>query len=472
MIARPASFAPVEAAAATGGRLEAGTASPERWSGVATDTRDALAGRLFVALKGLRFDAHDFLRQAVDAGAAGLLVSEGPWARIGGRDAVGEGVDVLVVPDSMVGLGDLARAHRRRVGVPVLGLTGSNGKTTTKELMGGLLAQRHRVHMTAGNLNNLIGLPLTLLGLDAELHDVCVVEMGMNALGEIAALTAIAEPELGLITNIGPAHIGELGSLAAIAQAKGELFAGLGPKALAVVNADDVRVGQQLPPGRRSRSFGRAPRAEVRLIEQVACEQGQDLRLSVDGIEVEARLPLHGIHNALNAAAAVAATTALPSARIGAEEVAAGLGGVQATKGRLSVRSLAGLTVIDDTYNANAASALAAVRTAKELAGGRRLVAAFGEMKELGRFSDDAHAEVGAALAEAGAAVVAAFGPGAGPLARAAAANGALTRHEPEDFDVLCGWFLPRTQPGDVLLLKGSRSSRMERILAALEDIS
>lgn len=470
MIARRARFEAVEVAAAVGGDLDPGGVGPDRrFLGIATDSRDALEGRLFVALVGARHDAHDFLRAAVEGGAAGLLVSKAGFDRAGGRDAVGADVEVVRVDDTLAALGALARHHRRRIGVPVLALTGSNGKTSTKEMMAAALGVERRVLATPGNLNNLVGLPLTLLGLEPE-HEVAVTEMGMNALGEIAAMVAIAEPEVGLVTNVGPAHIGELGSIENIARAKGEMYAGLDPeRGIGVVNLDDPRVVDQADRAglARRRTFGAGAGADVRLIGTTGRGTAQWVRLEVDGEELSVEIQLPGLHQAQNLAAAVAAVTALPGVRPSRESLIEGLEGLAPVEGRGTVRRIGAYTVIDETYNANAASAAAAIEAAIALAQGRRVVAAIGEMKELGAFSEEAHREVGAALRRAGVDVVAAFGAEAGPVAEAA---GPRSRHEAEDLDALIDWLFDALQPGDVLLVKGSRGSRMERVITRLEE--
>lgn len=466
MIARPAPFELSELAPALGGDLESGRASTAL-EGVSTDTRDALEGRLFVALEGLRFDAHAFLPQAVEKGARALLVSVSGYARAGGRSAVGDEVHVVVVPDTLRGLGDLARFHRRRLGLPVIAITGSNGKTTTKEMLAALASVERCVLATEGNLNNLVGLPLTLLGLHPR-HELCVAEMGMNALGEIARMTEIAEPDVGLVTNVGPAHIGELGSLDNIARAKGELFAGLPEGAIAVVNIDDPRVRGEADkhPRLRKLTFGRSEAAEVRLVRVDPTEDGQRLELSHEGFRWDIELPFRGEHNALNATAAFAAGRALvppPRPETAAQQLAQ-LGDIN---GRFSVREVGDVTVIDDSYNANPASFEAAADTARAWAGARRLIVAAGEMHELGFHAEAGHRQVGRALARAQVAVVAGFGAGAAPLVHASGAD--ERRHEVEDFDALADWLVERLEPGDVVLLKGSRGSRMERLIAAIE---
>ncbi len=463
MIARAAPFSASEVAAAAHGRLD----GPDRdLRGVATDTRDPLEGALFVALVGRRFDAHEFLRVAAERGAAALLVEPARFAAIGGRSRVGGGVSVIEVEDTLTGLQALAKAHRRRLRTPVLALTGSNGKTSTKEMLASILGRQGRVLATEGNLNNLVGLPLTLLGLEPE-HEICVAEMGMNQLGEIARMAQIAEPAYGLVTNVGPAHIGELGSLENIARAKGELFFGLGG-GLGIVNLDDERVVEQARAANVAfRSFGTHPAADVVLLGCEPAEtHGQRIALSVDGERLEIHLPWPGEHQAKNAAAAAAAATA---AGASPDAVCQGLERLGPLTGRGTVKAIGSVTVIDDSYNANAGSARAAAAMARKVAGDRRLVVAFGQMAELGEFSDAEHRAVGEALAKAGAAVVAAFGPLCGPLCAPLA--GADVKHEPEDFDALADWLIERLEPGDVLLVKGSRRSGMERVIRRLEGV-
>lgn len=470
MIARASQWTTSEVAAAVCGRIH-GDAG-RGLAGVATDTRDALRDLLFVALAGDRFDAHDFLEKAVENGAGALLVTAG---RVGAErlSALSATVPVIEVQDSLHGLGELARAHRRRFpGLLVHALTGSNGKTSTKEMLAAILETAGPVLKTEGNLNNLIGAPLTLLGARAD-HRAAVVELGMNALGEISRLTEIASPDVGLVINVGPAHIGELGSIEAIAQAKGELFAGLDrDRAMAVVNLDDrwvVEMARRFAPARQ-RTFGRSEAADVRLVERRALGEGQELTLSVDGTTVELELPYPGAHNALNAAAAVATATARTSIDLGA--LSRGLASARRVAGRLIVEPLGPYWIVDDCYNANGASMLAAIETlAERVSSGGRLVALLGEMRELGKFSAEEHERVGRAAAERGAALVASFGPDAAPIAAGARAAGLEeVTHQDEDREALLAWLLPRLREGDVILVKGSRGIHMERFISRLRE--
>lgn len=425
-------------------------------SGVSTDTRDPLEGQLFVALVGERFDAHDFLHKAIDGGAAGLLVERG---RAGEAP---EGVAVIEVDDTLFALGELARAHRRRLGTPVVALTGSNGKTTTKELLAGILSRSNATLKTQGNLNNLIGVPMTVLGIEAS-HAVAVVEMGMNQPGEIARYTEICEPAVGMVINVGPAHIGELGSIEAIAAAKGELYAGLSAGAVRVVSADDERVVKVAGPG--GRTFGRAADADVRLVstDAVGVER-QRVELSIDGRALTVEIPFPGAHNAMNATAAVAAATAAP-VTVSDDDIVEGLAAVAPVARRLVPRQIGPYLVIDDCYNANGASMVAALETVA--ARGARFGALLGEMRELGAHSVAEHRRVGEAAVRLGAAFVVTFGPEAKAIADGAA--GTSTHHEDDDLDAAFAALTARLEDGDVLLVKGSRGIRMERFIDRLE---
>ena len=467
MIARASEWTAHEVRQAVRGDL-AGIAET-RFRGISTDTRDALQQQLFVAIRGDRFDAHDFLERAVDGGAAGLLVEANrvDSARL---ERLSTSASVVIVPDTIIALGALAQAHRRRLHTPVLALTGSNGKTTTKEMVAAIFATSRSVLKTAGNLNNLIGGPMTLLGLTAA-HEVAVMEMGMNAPGEIARLAAIAEPHAGLVTNVGPAHIGELGSIEAIASAKGELYQALTRlEGVAVVNADDplvIRAVEDAGTVER-RTFGAAKNADVRLLDTNDRGDHQD----IDGSRLSVSVPYPGRHNAMNAAAAIALATASVRSvkRPSDEEIITGLAAAAKIAGRLQLEASGDLRLVDDCYNANAASMLAAIDTvATQVANtGGRLVALLGEMRELGEFSNGEHARVGAAAAENGAVLVGAFGPLASPIAEAAAERGVDAHHERDDVEAMWRWLDPMLGPGDIVLVKGSRGIKMERFLERL----
>ncbi|MCK6549337.1 UDP-N-acetylmuramoyl-tripeptide--D-alanyl-D-alanine ligase [Myxococcota bacterium] len=475
MIHRASPWTTAELARATGGEL-AGPPSVF-CSGVCTDTRDALSGTVFVALQGERFDAHDFLTDAISRGAVALLVSKAGLARARASGFVPEpGYPIIEVDDTLFALGELGRFHRRRVKPRVLALTGSNGKTTTKELLAAIVGVSRRTLKTEGNLNNLIGVPMTLLGLGDE-HEVAVVEMGMNVPGEIARYTAIAEPDVGVIVNVGPAHIGNLGSLDAIGDAKGELFHGMDrEKAIAVVNADDpqvVRVARAADVAHQ-RTFGWSDGADVCVLSWAPVFDadtglaGGRAIYSVDGQRIEVELPFAGRHIAMNAAAAIATATATTDAgawSVSLDDVVRGIPRARGAGRRMSFEPVGPYLVVDDCYNANSASMLAAFETVSSriAALGGRFVAVLGEMRELGAHSRDEHAKVGRAVAERGAAIVAALGTEARALADAAGAP--EVRWEERDADALWAWLRPQLRAGDVVLVKGSRGMKMERFV-------
>jgi UDP-N-acetylmuramoyl-tripeptide--D-alanyl-D-alanine ligase len=400
-----------EIARAVGAAAPAGARSA---SAVCTDTRKLTPECLYVALRGATHDGHAFAADALARGAALALVDHLP----AGVDAA----RALVVSDTLRALGDLAAWTRGRWGGRVVAITGSNGKTTTKEMLAAILEQvwPGRVLKTYGNLNNLIGLPLTLFNLGGD-EEAAVLELGMNAFGEIARLTEIATPDVGVITNVGPAHLEGVGSLDGVARAKGELFKGMPATGTIAVNMDDARVAAAATAfaGRRIEfGAGRAVRAEA--IDDGGVS-GLAFTLSIGVQRAPVRLHAAGRHNVHNALAAAAAAHAL-GIEIGA--IAAGLAAAEPPKMRMQVVRLTnGVTVINDAYNANPGSTEAALDAVGRLPG--RAIAALGEMRELGAQSDALHAAVGAHAVAAGVAWVLAVGPGAEPIAAGARRAGA-----------------------------------------------
>ncbi len=460
------SFTRFELASAGGGRW-IGTA-PAEVHGVSTDTRRLTAGSCFLALRGERFDAHAFLPEARASGAACAVVDEA-WVSAQGGAALASGLPLLAVRDTLTALGMLARFHRRRFGIPLVGVTGSNGKTTTREMLGLVLRTRGPALKTEGNLNNEVGVPLTLLELSAD-HQRAVVEMGMNHAGEIARLAAIAEPQVGLVTMAGPGHVEYFGSVEGVADAKAELYFALPPGGVAVVNADDPRMLRRAQAAGRALitfAVGRGRKGDVAVLDVLEHgPEGLRFTLGLGQKETEIRLPLVGVHNAANAAAAAAAAMALGFTD---REIAEGLGQVRPVGRRLRVERLAsGVTLVDDCYNANPASMTAALRTLASLAaGGGRAVAVLGDMLELGPIEAEAHR----ALGEEAAGVVrwlAAFGPRSRGTAEAARAAGLGEAFHTEDMAALVEHVRARLAPGDVLLVKGSRGNRLERLVDAL----
>jgi UDP-N-acetylmuramoyl-tripeptide--D-alanyl-D-alanine ligase len=423
-------------------------------NGLSIDSRTLTAGMLFVALKGERADGHDFAAAAAARGAAGLLVER----------QLPIDLPQIVVPDALAALTACARARRRSFAGPVVAITGSNGKTTTKEMIGAILGGLGPARVTRGNLNNHIGVPLTLLSLAAE-HEYAVVEMGANHRGEIAHLASIAEPRIAIVTNAGAAHLEGFGSLDGVAEGKGELFAGLAADGIAVLNADDRYAPRwrALAAGRRIVTFGL----------QDADYSARDVRSSLDagiprlefelvapGGSVPVRLALAGMHNLRNALGAAAAAQA---AGASLADVAAGLAAMKAVKGRFQFKpAVKGAVLVDDSYNANPGSLKAGLDAFRSFAGARWLV--LGDMMELGSGSDELHREIGAYARESGVERLLAVGPRA-KRAADAFGPGAAWFETVEDLIAEAR----RSLHADVaVLVKGSRANRLERVTQAL----
>jgi murE/murF fusion protein len=451
--------------AATGGDLIAGPAEAIL-DGVSTDTRTLAPGALFVALAGERFDGHDCLGEALARGAGGLLVSRARRDRL--PDAPG-GIAVIAVDDPLTALGGIAHAWRMRFSLPVCAITGSSGKTTTKEMAHAILCQKKRVLATEGNFNNLIGLPLTLLRLGAA-DEIAVLEMGTNRPGEIARLTEIAAPTVGLVTNIGPAHLEGLGSLDAIRREKGDLFGRMVPGGIAVLNGDDPSCDALKGrwPG-RTVLFGFDPAHDV-FADAPAPAAGGGMRftLHAGGAAREVVLAAPGRHNVANALAAAALAWA---AGTDPDAIAAGLARFRPVAGRMQIFTLAGgAHLIDDAYNANPASVAAALQTLADLRGSGAGVAVLGDMLELGEQSATLHAEIGVRLAETGVAQVHLTGAFAQTTADAAVAAG-LARERIVFFtspEEVAADLKDRLRAGDWVLVKGSRRMRLEAVVQAI----
>jgi UDP-N-acetylmuramoyl-tripeptide--D-alanyl-D-alanine ligase len=468
-------FGAAELVAATGGTLRRGRQDGAAAGGVATDSRSLVAGELFVALGGPReqpvrivADGHRFLGDALRRGAWGVLVEEQALQReeVARELAAWPDRAVLAVRDSLLALGDLAAYHRRRMPARIVGITGSNGKTTTKEMTFAIAAERWRVLHTAGNLNNLLGLPLTLLGLDAG-HEVAVVEMGMSHAGEIRRLAAIAGPQVGVVTNVGPVHLEGVGSLAGVAAAKAEIFEGIDPGGAAVLNADDPAT-----PGLRARwegrlvTFGLSAAAAVRAERLEALPQGTAFTLVLpDGERTRVRLPWPGEHNVRNALAAAAAGFCLGAT---GAQIGAGLLQARPAPMRFEIGTLGpGVTLVNDAYNANPASMRAALAAFALLPAGGRRALVLGDMLELGATAAAEHRELGKLAAQQAPALLLAVGAQAEAVAAGARAAGlsdaAVVTAADADAaaPLLAGWL----RPGDQVLLKGSRGVRLERIV-------
>jgi MurE/MurF fusion protein len=451
----------------TGGRLvQAGGAGA--FSRVHFDGRLAAPGDLYAAIRGEVHDGHDFCAQAVAAGATGLLVEEAQAERV--REAVGDGPAILAAADTRVALGAVARFHRRRWGGKLVGVTGSAGKTTTKELAAAALGAAGRVHRSAASLNNETGVPLSLLGL-RPFHDHAVIEMGMRAVGDIAYLTAIAEPDVGVVVNAGVAHVGVVGSVEAIARGKGEMFARLPAHGCAVLPADDDRLRAHAAAAPRRITFGEGENADVRLAayRPVPATGGDppgseiDLVIAATGERMTARLALVGRHVAVDAACAVAVSLAVG---VAPEVAARGLASARPPRLRGEMADVGGRHLYIDCYNANPVSTAAALATLAELRGEARGLAVLGDMLELGDESAAAHLEAGRSAARLGLAVVALGGERERVVAGAREVGGqAWAELDPAS---AARRVLEESGPGSWILIKGSRGMRLERVVAEL----
>ena len=424
------------------------------FNSVGSDSRNIVAGQLFVAIKGENFDGNTFAAEAINKGAAAVMVS----------DAETLAQPALVVQDTRLALGELAKYWRSKFSAPVIGVTGSNGKTTTKEMLTAILAAAigdiSKVHATYGNLNNDIGLPLTLLKIKPK-HQYVVAEMGMNHMGEIDYLTHIAKPNVAVINNANTAHIGELGSRENIARAKGEIFAGLQEGGVAVINADNdfADYWKTLNVSRKVVTFGLHQQADVTASYQEQAGVSK-VKLTTPNGQISFELKVEGVHNISNALAASATAYALG---IGNADIAKGLQNFGGVYGRLERKAAAnGAVLIDDTYNANPDSMKAAIDVLAKQAGTKILV--LGDMGELGADAKKMHAEIGAYAKAAGLAKLYCLGELSKEMV---AAFGAGAQHF-ESPEAVAAAVVPQLDNNSTVLVKGSRFMRMERVVSLL----
>ncbi len=433
-------------------------------SGVSTDSRTISAGQLFVPLAGPHFDGHAYISQLSAQGVT-VILAESAWAA---QCQPPPGITTVVVKDTLHALGDLAAAYRGDYDLTVVGVTGSNGKTTTKEILASILALTSPGLKTSGNLNNLIGLPHMLFQLLPE-HRWAVLEMGMSEPGEIDRLARIAAPEVGIITNVFPAHLESMGSVENVAKAKGELFQRLSPGATAICNADDPLVAAlPTPSGVKRRSFGfkggdvTASDLTIRRLE------GMDFNLHLSGGKIPVRFNGCGRHNVLNA---LAAATAAEAMGVNSETIRDGLENFRPADRRFVVERFENLTLINDSYNANPASVEAALTTLAEIKGAGRIFAALGDMLELGPDSERLHFKIGELAGKVAGRVylrgdmasVVAAGARRSGLDPAAIVVG--MKHEEIAADIL-----RLAEPDDLVLVKGSRGMAMDRVATLIRD--
>lgn len=455
-----------EIADATRGVLKQGSSGSHgaAASGISVDTRTLREGEVFFALKGPNFDGHAFISEALGKKASGVVVEKGSKVEIP------DGLSAVFVEDTLRALGDTAASLRRRVRVPLVAVSGSTGKTTTKEMAAAILARSRPVLKTEGNRNNLVGLPLTLSGINSS-HRAAVVELGISGPGEMKRLVEISDPDVALITNIGRSHMEGHGDIEGVAGAKRELFDCSRPECFKVVNLDDelvVRSAEEHSAG--VITFGFNKEADVRVEDFRAGDNlsGSTARFFVRGEPVDIRLRVPGVFNMANAAAAVAALLPLD---VYLDDIYEGLYGFTGVSGRLEIVRSGALTILDDTYNANPESVSAALGALKGAAG--RRVAVLGEMHELGECAEGAHRETGRLAAEAGIDMIVAVGRWSSVVVDGALDAGFRARlaYGFDDWKsalkALKGDLL---KAGDVLLVKGSRAAGLEEVVRGLSD--
>ena len=429
--------------------------------GYSIDSRTLNPGDLFVAIAGERFDGHNYVQAALDKGAVGAIVEAG-------KHVAGDSLRLLQVEDSLKALQLLGAAARRLWGKPLLAVTGSAGKTTTKEILAHILSTRFRVMKSSGNLNNHIGLPLQLLKLEAE-HDLGVVEMGMNHAGEIRALGELAHHDLAVVTTVAPVHLEFFGSLAEIARAKYEIIETLHPGGVAVLNADDDYVCQF------GRDFkGKVVRFGIKRSADVSAQkiklngaEGSTFELVVGSVGEPVTFPLVGEHNIYNALAAAAAAM---ERGISPSQAAAALSSVAPPDKRGQVLNLHGATIINDSYNSNPRALQAMIDTLASMKAERRILVV-GEMLELGPTAEALHRECGKHAAEKKIDMVIGVRGMARAVAEAACGSGTQAQFV-ETPEQAGEWLARNLRPGDAVLLKASRGVKLERALEMLQESS
>ena len=451
-----------QAAAAIGAR----TTGDAVFESVGTDSRHVSRRALFVALRGESFDGHDFVLAAANEGATAAMV-DSAWA----AGAPACPIPLLVVADTRVALGALAAHWRGRFKLPLIGITGSNGKTTVKEMCAAVMRAQQglegfsydSVLATSGNFNNDIGMPLTLLGLRSE-HRAAVIEMGMNRPGEIAYLSGLASPTVAVVTNAQRAHLQGVGTVTAIAHEKGCIYAGLGAEGVAIINADDPHADywREINASRKRITFGLVSPADVSGRYR-AHGFGAQIKVKTSVADFDLELGVPGEHNALNALAASAACIA---AGASIDAVIAGLNGFSGAKGRLQrIAGLEACTLVDDSYNANPDSVRAAIDVLAATPGRKILV--LGDMGEIGGSSAQLHDEIGGYAKSKGVDALFALGD----MSAVAARNFGEGGHHFRTVDALLKAVRPQLDADTVVLVKGSRFMRMERVVAALAAV-
>jgi len=466
MAAKWGEIAAKEVVSALGGRQISGSPD-ELMRGLSTDSRRIVPGHIFLALSGERYDGHNFLAEAVNAGAAGVIVESGTAMP---KELQTDNLVVITVPSTLKALGDLALWWRKQWGARVIAITGSNGKSTTKEMAASILSLKASTAKSPGSFNNLIGLPLTILSLE-EHHKMVVLEMGTNRPGEIARLTRIAEPDIGLITNVARAHLEGLGDLNGVVKEKGELLRVMPEESTAILNGDDeltARLASTFQGPIVAFGLGKMNQVRAENIKNIGdCTQAFDIYINNERVRVKINLP--GIHNVFNALGGAAIALCLS---ISNELIAQGLEDFRSLKGRLQIVDLeGGIKIIDDSYNSNPSSLRAALQTIKDLIVKRHaLVVGLGEMMELGKEAPGYHFDAGQLVAGMGTRYLVVLGEHSRQVIEGALKGGMditqtyLAANNAEMIDAIKA----NVREGDIVFLKGSRRVALDKVV---EDI-
>lgn len=449
------SFSCAELMEAVGGQLLWG--NPDSvFAGITTDSRKIARDNLFIPLIGEKFDGHDYIEQSFNSGAAVCLTQKAISPK-DGRTAV-------LVRDTSKALRDIAIWHRNKFDIPVVGVTGSVGKTSTKDMIACVLSKKYEILKTQGNFNNEIGLPLTLINLDAA-HEAAVIEMGMSGFGEISRLTAIAQPQIAVITNIGVSHIEKLGSQQGILKAKLEILEGLRPGGLAVLNGDDPLLREQK--GKlacKTVFFGMNGRPDYCAENyQSLGEAGTQFSITLNNIEYTVAIPVPGIHNVYNSLAAIAVGIEL---NIPMETIIDGIAAYSPGNMRQNIIAFNGMKIINDAYNASPQSMQAAINVLEELSSKARGIAVLGDMLEMGSLSEELHYSVGCFIKDKKIDYLITVGSDSRNITKAVADsdNKTIRLHHFKNNEDALDFILSIARQGDYILIKGSRGMKMEQI--------
>jgi len=467
MGARWGEIAVKQVASVLGGRQISG--SPDKlMRGLSTDSRRMVPGHMFLAIRGERYDGHNFLADAVDAGAAGVMVESATTIP---KEFRNNKLVVITVSSTIKALGDLAMWWRRQWGGRVIAITGSNGKSTTKEMAASILSLKANTLKSPGNFNNLIGLPLTVLSLEED-HEMAVLEMGMNRAGEIARLTQIAEPDIGLITNVARAHLEGLGDLQGVVKAKGELLREMGKESTAILNGDDestVRLASTFQGPVVTFGLGKMNQVRAANIKKLG-DSIQAFTIYMNNERIRVRINLPGIHNVFNALGGAAIALCSSASK---ELIAQGLEDFRPLKGRFHIMDLkGGIQIIDDTYNSNPSSLSAALQIIKELLVEKQgLVVGLGEMMELGKETSKYHFEAGQLMAVMGVRYLVVLGEHGRQVIEGACKGGMdITQtHLATTHTDMIQAIKANVREGDIVFLKGSRKVALEKVVEVIK---